>query len=276
LSGETQAGPRIGDDRRFTALILAASRGAADPVAKSEGTTHKCLVDVAGTPMLVRVVETLTASPSIGAIAISIEAPEVLEALAPIAEAAEAGRITVLTSGPTTSASVLRAAEALGSPYPLLIATADNPLLTPEMVEHVCAEALACGADLAAGLASETVVRKAFPAAQRTFLRFRDDRYSGCNLYALPREAGLEAVRFWAAAERHRKRPWRLVATFGLVSLVLFLFGRLTLDDAFARASRVMKVRAKALKLPFPTAPIDVDKPADLALVRQILASGGR
>jgi GTP:adenosylcobinamide-phosphate guanylyltransferase len=274
LSGETQAGAHNGDDRRFTALILAASRGAADPVAKSEGTSHKCLVDVVGVPMLTRVVDTLSASPSIARIAISIETPEVLEALPAIAEAVAAGRITVLPSGPTTSASVLRAAEALASPYPLLIVTADNPLLTPEMVEHFCAEALVCSADLAVGLASETVVRKAFPAAQRTFLRFRDDRYSGCNLYALAREAGLAAVRFWAAAERHRKRPWRLVATFGLVSLVLFLFGWLTLDDAFARASRVMKVRAKALKLPFPTAPIDVDKPTDLALVRRILVSG--
>lgn len=270
MSGEIQAGP----GRRFTALILAASRGAADPVAKSEGISHKCLVDVAGTPMLVRVVDTLMASPSIGAIAISIEAPEVLEALAPVAEAVEAGRITVLPSGPTTSASVLRAVEALGTPYPLLIATADNPLLTPEMVEHFCAEALASDADLTAALASETVVREAVPTAQRTFLRFRDGRYSGCNLYALTREAGLGAVRFWAAAERHRKRPWRLVASFGLVSLALFLLGRLSLDEAFVRASKVMKVRARAIAMPFPTAPIDVDKPADLALVRQILASG--
>ncbi len=270
MSGATQSSA----GRRFTALILAASRGAADPVARSEGISHKCLVDVVGTPMLVRVVEALTASPSIGAIAISIEAPEVLEALAPVAEAVAAGRITVLTSGPTTSVSVLRAVETLGSPYPLLIATADNPLLTPGMVEHFCAGALASDADLTTALASETVVREAVPTTQRTFLRFRDGRYSGCNLYALTGEAGLGAVRFWAAAERHRKRPWRLVATFGLGSLVLFLLGRLTLDDAFARASRVMKVRTKALKLPFPTAPIDVDKPADLALVRRILASG--
>jgi GTP:adenosylcobinamide-phosphate guanylyltransferase len=269
LNGETQAGA----GPRFTALILAASRGAADPVAKSEGTSHKCLVDVAGRPMLVRGVDALSASPSVGAIAISVEAPDVLAALAPVAGAVAAGRIALLTSGATTSASVLGAVEALGAPYPVLITTADNPLLTPEMVEHFCAEALASDADLAVALASETVVREAVPTAERTFLGFRDGRYSGCNLYALMRPAGLEAVRFWAAAERHRKRPWRLVALFGLGSLVLFLLGRLSLDQAFARASRVMKVRAKALRMPFPTAPIDVDKPADLALVRRILAA---
>ena len=142
MSGAIEAGAR----RHFTALVLAASRGAADPVAKSEGTSHKCLVDVAGVPMLVRVVDALSASPSIGAIAISIEAPEVLEALTPLAHAAAEGRIALLRSGATTSASVLAAVEALGDPYPLLIATADNPLLTPEMVEHFCAQALASDA----------------------------------------------------------------------------------------------------------------------------------
>jgi CTP:molybdopterin cytidylyltransferase MocA len=267
LSGTTQRGA----GRRFTALILAASRGAADPVARSEGTSHKCLVDVAGVPMLARVVETLAASPSVGALALSIEDPEVLAALPPVAEAVAAGRVTVLPSGASPSASVLLAAEALADPYPLLIVTADNPLLTREMVEHFCAETLASEAELTAALAAEAVVREAVPTAERTFLRFRDGRYSGCNLYALAAPAALAAVRFWAMAERHRKRPWRLVAAFGLGSLALFLLGRLSLDEAFARASRVMKVRAKAVPMPFPTAPIDVDKPSDLALVRRIL-----
>ncbi len=43
----------------FTALVLAASRGAADPVARAEGLSHKCLVDTAGTPMLLRVLAAL-------------------------------------------------------------------------------------------------------------------------------------------------------------------------------------------------------------------------
>ena len=267
MSGTTQPGA----GRRFTALILAASRGAADPVARSEGISHKCLVDVAGVPMLARVVETLAASPSVGALAISIESTEVLEALPSVSQAVAAGRLSVLPSGTSPSSSVLRAVEAMEDPYPLLIATADNPLLTPEMVEHFCAESLASDADLTAGLAAETVVREAVPTAERTFLRFRDGRYSGCNLYALSGPAGLAAVRFWATAERHRKRPWRLAASFGYVSLALFLLGRLSLDEAFERASKLMNLRAKALRMPFPTAPIDVDKPSDLALVRKIL-----
>ena len=47
----------------------------------------------------------------------------------------------------------------------------------------------------------------------------------------------------------------------------------ISLDEAVGRAAAVMKLRAAAVRMPFSTAAIDVDKPADLALVRQILAA---
>lgn len=268
MSGE----PGSNAGRRFTTLILAASRGPDDPVARSEGKSHKCLVDVAGSPMLERVVGALGASPSVSAMAISIEEAAVLDSLPGVSRSVAQGAIRVLASAGTPSLSVLQAIETLDS-YPLLITTADNPLLTPEVVEHFCATALETDADVVAAVASETVTRGAFPDAQRTFLRFHDGRYSGCNLFAVLKPAGLEAVRFWDEAGRHRKRPWRLVATFGVWSLVLFLLGRITLAGALDRASQILKIRAAAVEMPFPTASIDVDKPADLALVRQIFDS---
>ena len=240
-------------------------------MARSEGTSHKCLVDVAGTPMLVRVVEALEASPSVEGLALSIEDPAVLDSLPSVAAAARSGALTVLTSAKTPSQSVLAAAQALGR-YPLLIATADNPLLNPEAVEHFCRAARLAPADVVAGVTSEAVAKREYPETKRTFLRFRDGRYSGCNLFALTNPAGLRAVRFWDEAGRHRKRPWRLVASFGLWSLALILLGRLTLAEAVERAGRVMGLRAEAVEMPFPTAPIDVDRPEDLALVRRILA----
>ena len=257
----------------FTALVLAASRGAKDPVALAEGLSHKCLVDTAGIPMLSRVLAALQASPSVGPIIISIEDVSLLDALPGMASALAEGALTALPSAGSPSQSVLQALDSLTDPFPLLITTADNPLLLPEMVEHFCAAALSGGADIAAALASEEVTRRDFPEAQRTFLRFRDGRFSGCNLFALTGPRGLEAVRIWDEAGRHRKRPWRLVASFGPVSLLLFLLDRLTLDEAVGRAAAVMKLRAAAVRMPFSTAAIDVDKPADLALVRQILAA---
>ena len=72
---------RAAADPPFTALVLAGSRGAGDPVARAAGVAHKCLVPVAGVPMAVRVVETLAACPSVGRIALALEDPALLDDL---------------------------------------------------------------------------------------------------------------------------------------------------------------------------------------------------
>ena len=259
-------------DSAFTALVLAASRGAEDPVARAEGKSHKCLAEIAGRPMIEHVLATLAASPAVGPIAVVIEDASALEGLPEAGRLRESGQLSVLDSAESASASILGAAERLGGPWPLLITTGDNPLLTGAMIDHFRREALAAGADFAAALAPEAEVRQAQPDARRTYLAFRDARYSGCNLFALLNPKGLEAIRFWRRAEQHRKQPWRLVSFFGVGSLLLFLLRRLTLAQAFARASAKLGIRATAVAMPFPTAAIDVDKPSDLALVRRIMA----
>ena len=206
---------RAAADPLFTALVLAGSRGPDDPVARAAGVAHKCLVPVAGVPMAVRVVETLAACPSVGRIALALEDPALLDDLPALRPLIAAGRCTALATGATPSLSVQRALDELPDPLPLLVTTGDHPLLTPEMVEHFCAAARTTGADLVAGLTPSSAIRKAYPDAQRTYLRFRDERYSGANLYALLGPDARRAVAFWRRVEQERKRPWRLVRAFG-------------------------------------------------------------
>lgn len=259
----------------FTALIMAASRGPEDPVARHAGVARKCLVPACGVPMLLRVVEAIEESGCASPIYVSVDSPEHFAEEPLPARLIEKGRIRLLGSGDTPAQSLLDALSRIERPYPMLVTTADNPLLTPEMVRHFCAESIAADADITAGLAPATTILAEFPEAQRTFLGFSDDRYSGCNLFAVVRPAGLGAVRHWRRAERHRKRPWRLVGTFGISGLILLALGRLSLDDGMRRLSRAVGARAAAVRMPFATAAIDVDKPADLALVERILSGRG-
>jgi 2-C-methyl-D-erythritol 4-phosphate cytidylyltransferase len=265
-AGRGAAGPP------FTALVLAGSRGPDDPVARAGGVAHKCLVAVAGVPMAVRVVETLAACPSVGRIALALEDRALLDDLPALRPLIAAGRCTPLATGATPSLSVQRALDELPEPLPLLVTTGDHPLLTREMVEHFCAAARKAGADLVAGLTPAAAIRKAYPDAQRTYLRFRDERYSGANLYALLGPDARRAVAFWRRVEQERKRPWRLVRAFGWRPLLAYLLGLLTLDDAMARASKIVGARIAAVVVPCAEAAIDVDKPADLALAETILA----
>jgi len=261
------------DARRFTALVLAGSRGPDDPVARATGVTHKALAPLAGVPMLLRVVRTLHASPSIGGLALCIDRAAFAELEQSVA-AELLTNVQLVVPDRTPSASVRRAIEQLADAMPLLVTTADNALLSPQMIEHFCAAAPA-DADLTVAIASEATIRRAYPHSIRTYYRFGGEGYSGCNLFLARTPAARKVAAFWSEIERHRKRPWRLVAAIGPLTLLRFLLGTLSLEAACRRLSGIVGATVRAVEMPFAEAAIDVDKPADLVLAEQILERRG-
>jgi GTP:adenosylcobinamide-phosphate guanylyltransferase len=255
------------------ALVLAGSRGPEDPLASAEGARHRALLEVGGQAMLLRVVRALRATPGMGGITVSIEEPAALAAVPELAALAREGALAVQRSLSSPSRSVLDVLQGLPPGTPLLVTTADHALLRAQIVARFLADAEASGADLAIGLVAARVLRARFPESKRTYLAFRDGGYSGANLFLFRTREAQRAAAFWVRAERFRKRPWRLVAAFGPVALALFLLRRLDLDAALARASRAIGARIAAVRLPYPEAAVDVDKPADLALARAIVAA---
>lgn len=263
----------VSPGERFDAIVLAASRGPDDPMARAFDAPHKCLIEVGGTPMLARVIAALAASPGIARILVSVEDPSVIDhAVAGSDHVVSRDRVSFIRSADRASASVAAATEHLGFVRPVLVTTADHALLSPEMIAFFCDTALASGADVAAGLESADVLLGAYPDAKRTFIRFADGRYSGCNLFALVNAEAMRAVDFWRRVERERKKPWRLARAFGWRLLLAYLLGIFSLDRAMAEASRVVGVRVAAVRMPFTDAAIDVDKPEDLEAVERILA----
>ncbi len=257
---------------RFTALVLAADRGPDDPVSRAAGVRHKCLAPVAGKAMLERVVGALAASAQVGRIAVSLRDPALLAQVPALAALVEEGRLIALQAAASPSRSVLQAVKELAEPFPLLVTTADHALLTTEMVDHFCAASRAGGAAVTAGLTAAATLLARYPQSRRTYLTFKDERYSGSNLFALMSPAALALPELWLRVEQQRKQPWRLAAVFGPVLLLGYLLRRFTLDEAMARISARLGVGVAAVKMPFAEAAIDVDKPEDLTLVEEILA----
>lgn len=255
----------------WTALVLAGSRrGEADPVARYRKVRHKCLASAGGVPLLVRVVRALLDSPRIGRILVSLDDPALIASLPELAGLAAEGRLAVLASGANLSRSVADGFDAAGAP--LLVTTADHALLEPAMVAALLDAAEGTGADVAAGLTSEWAIAQSYPETRRTYLRFRDGGFSGANLFALRTAAARGAVDLWAQVERDRKQPWRIARAFGPGLLVSYLLRLWTLEEAMARVSKRLALRAVAVPIPIAEAAIDVDKPADLDLVEAILA----
>lgn len=251
-----------------SALILAGSRGPGEPLAVHAGVSHKALIEIGGRAMLARVVAALAAVPRIARIVVMIEAPAMAEAQRALG--ALAARVELMPAAGSPSLSVAAALEALGTP--LLVTTADHALLEPAWVEDFLARCPA-DADACVALARRETVLAATPDTERTWLRFADGRYSGCNLFYLARPAAANAVRFWRRLEAERKHPLRMLRKIGIGSVLRYLLGRLTIGAALARLGERCGARAAVVELPYGRAAVDVDKPADLELVRRLVAA---
>jgi GTP:adenosylcobinamide-phosphate guanylyltransferase len=243
-----------------TALVLAGVRPGGDSLADFAGVSHKALIPIGGTPMLERVVGALRESGRINRIVISIDRPELVTI----------DDVEVIRSGATLSESVIDALNRLGAP--LLVTTADHALLEPEWVryflDHVPDK------EIAVGLARSDAVMAETPDTKRTFLRFADGAFSGCNLFYFRSLGARSAVRLWRVVEAERKKPWKLLRRLGPRELFAFLTGRLTLQMALDRVEAIAGVSVGAVEMPFGRAAIDVDKPADLILVRRLIEGG--
>lgn len=251
---------------QYTALVLAGTRPGGDPLAAHAGVSHKALIDVGGQPMLARVLAALDAAPEVARIVVAIDRPEVLAQMPACSKP-----VTSMPTATGPSASVMAALEREGTP--LLVTTADHALLQPEWVREFLA-APAGEADALVALARRESVLAAVPDTQRTWLRFSDDSYSGCNLFLLRKPAAMGVVRLWQQMEAERKKPLSLLARLGIGHVLRYRLGWLSLAQALSRLGDLAgKACVRPVILADGRAAIDVDKPADLALVRRMLAA---
>ena len=182
------------------ALVLAGSRpGPPDPVAAPEGVWHKALVEIEGQTMLARVVDALRTA-EIDRIAVLASDPKVMD------HARELGcEVLLAAAGP--SASVAIGLEKLGAP--LLVTTSDHALLRPEWVRDFITDTPA-ETDVAVLLARREAIETAMPDSKRTYLRFADGQWSGCNLFLLASEQAGKAIDTWKMVEADRKHAGEL------------------------------------------------------------------
>ncbi|HMT14666.1 MAG TPA: nucleotidyltransferase family protein [Aestuariivirga sp.] len=247
------------------AVVLAAGRGPDDPMARAYGITHKAGLMLAGKPMLLRVVEALRQSPGIASITVVLENEKLLADILGD-ERREAGFAPAQASAPASAMAAIRRL-----PYPVLVTTGDHALLTPAMVEYVLDQAERNEADAGVALATAETITAQWPETRRTYFVLGPDRVSGCNLFAIRTARGLKLLDRWQYLEAVRKKPWRLVAAFGLKPLWLFLTGGLNLDRAFRLVSQRLGLTVRPILMPFAEAAMDVDKPSDKELAETIL-----
>ena len=256
-------------DGPFTGLVLAASRGNLDPLAQAGGDSHKCVSDIAGQPMLRRVVSAVMASGRIGRTIVAIEPESIAEAKEILAGLPGADTIEYVASRENIGSSV--AAVATPELLPLVITTGDNALHTPELVRYFCDALDEVKEDGALGLTPAEYILAKYPEGNRAFHRFRDGAFSSCNIYALLTPKSLEAPRVFNSGGQFGKKPRRLIGAFGLFAFLLYKSRLFTLKTVLKALSRTVGVSTAPVLIPFAEGPIDVDRMQDWELANRII-----
>jgi GTP:adenosylcobinamide-phosphate guanylyltransferase len=249
---------------KWTALVLAGSRPGRDEFAESHGTDLKALIPVCGVPMALRPVTALLAAPQIGAVRVLAQQVDRIAAVLP-----EDKRLSVEASGATIAATIEEILAAPSTIFPLLVTTADHALLDAAMIGDFCAAA--AGADLAIGLVERRALDARLPQTKRTWIKFRGGAYSGANLFAFGSRDASTAVALWRSVEQDRKKGWRMIAALGPALLIGSVLRMRTLDQTLASIGKRLGLSIRKVELANPLAAVDVDKPADHALVTAIL-----
>jgi hypothetical protein len=256
-------------DGPYTGLVLAASRGNLDPLAKAGGVSHKCFIDIAGQPMLKRVVAAVMKSGRIKRTIVVIEPDSIAEAKQILADLPGADQIEYVASRENIGSSV--SAVATSELLPLIITTGDNALHTPELVRYFCDSLDDLKDDGAIGLTPAEYILAKYPEGNRAFHRFRDGAFSSCNIYALLTEKALEAPRVFNSGGQFGKKPRRLIGAFGLLAFLLYKSRLFTLRTVLKALSRTVGVRTAPVLIPFAEGPIDVDRMQDWELANRII-----
>lgn len=259
----------------FDALILAADRQCPDPVTIDTQATCKAFVEIGGQPMISRVIAALRGSGLVNSIAISVHPNCNPREGAPIPRALQGDPdLDWIDANASVSESVqAHIHHNRERDRPLIVTTADHPLLTGAHVADFLQMTRNSDAAAVAGIVPYSLVKTVYPGSVRTRLAFRDEIVTGCNLFAFMGARAIPAIRYWQQLESYQKQPLRRAMSIGPFTLLSYMAGWLSLRGVTRKLERCTGVPLAFIRLTDPDLAVDVDSPEDLILVSRILAN---
>lgn len=258
------------EQQLFTAIVLAADRETANPVAEAAGVRCKSLAPINGIPMILRVLETLSSSNKVENKLLCGPPRDILDQEPELNDYVTSGKTAWVENQATPSLSAYDAMKSLPQDSAILLTTSDHALLTPKIVDYFCHEAQGSGCDVVVALARHETVMAAYPETSRTAYRFKDGGYCSCNLFAFLSQRARAVPNFWCRVEEQRKSPLRVVSVLGWGTVFRYLLRSLTLAEAVDRISDRLGCKIGIVVMPYPEAAIDVDSAEDWLFVQQI------
>ncbi len=255
-----------------TIVILAGKRdGKLDPLAAAAGVTHKCNVPIQGKPLLQWVLEGVADGWPDAPIWVSIHDPAVIADVPGVAELTAAGRLHMSVSRDGIVESIEAVIEQGTNPFPMLITTGDNVLVTAEEIRAIHDFGMREGAGAVIAIAEKSSILAEHSEAQRRFYEFKDMAISNCNAYWLRDAASFRAAEAFRGGGQFIKTKGRIAQAFGILNLIRFRLGWSTVDGAMAAISRRFKVKIRAFLLTEGAYAVDVDNERTYKIAEMLL-----
>jgi GTP:adenosylcobinamide-phosphate guanylyltransferase len=173
-------------------LVVLAGRRAdtADALAERFGVSHRCIVPLAGQPLIARVLRTGAAHPRITSLAVSIERDSFDAVWDALTCLPGRGTVALVEAGDDLASSIRAAAQ--GWEGAIVVTTADHALLSAGAIDAVLAAL--DGADVALALVPQEAVAAVHHAATVLTLPLYEGAFAPCDLYALAGPHAIGAV----------------------------------------------------------------------------------
>ncbi len=256
--------------KTYPALVLGGySPDKPDPLALAVGADRKSLIDVAGKPMIYWTVKALAESERVDSITIVGLSPE---------DNIDFGvDVNYVQNQSTHIDNIMAGVRALQENDPdtayAVVASADVPLLQFRTVDWFVDACEKKGGDFFYSLVEQQVMDSQYPGSARSFVPTADGRYCGGDLFFVDIHVAAGNEDLIRDLLDRRKNVFQQIRLAGIGTLIKFLFRRLTLQDAEDVASRLVNCDARVLVSPYADLGMDVDKPHQLEMVRQLLGA---
>jgi molybdopterin-guanine dinucleotide biosynthesis protein A len=253
----------------MNAILLAGGIPRPDePLYAESAGRGKALIDVAGKPMAQWLLDALSASQRVENVTIiGVDPPSGLTCTKPL---------TFLPNGKGLLDNVLLGLAHVRQQSPdtthILLASTDIPAVTPAIIDWVIESTRATDSDLNYLVVERPTMEARFPDSRRSFVRLRDVEVCGGDLNVLSVNLA-EKTELWERLVAARKSARRQAGLLGYDLLFLLLTRRITLKQAETRISQRLDIKGHVIISPYAELAMDVDKPEQLAILRQDLVT---
>jgi len=222
------------------------------------------LVEIAGKPLVRRVIEAVRGSARIGRVVMvgGGESP-----------AAPFGADLDLPACESPDANLLAGLMVCEEGGPVVLLPGNLPFLTPEDLDTFVEAAEATGVDVVYPMLLRTSCEAAFPDLRRTYFRLAEGEVTGGNALYVNRDQLVARPEIIAQAAQIRREPWRLAMMVNPLVLLSLNAGRMSLRDVSQAAEKALGVSAAAVIVDAPSLAMDIRKPIDLKAARERLGA---